>query len=103
MGEVYRTRDTRLQRDVALKLLPDLFAADPDRLSRFEREATTLASLNHPNIAQVHGLTDGPVALVMELVPGEDLAAHRSRPYPGRRRDRHADFRIGQGSISGCC
>jgi len=79
MGEVYRARDTRLQRDVALKVLPDLFAADPDRLSRFEREATTLASLNHPNIAQVHGLTDGPVALVMELVPGEDLAQRIAR------------------------
>ncbi len=79
MGEVYRARDTRLQRDVALKVLPDLFAGDPDRLSRFEREATTLASLNHPNIAQVHGLTDGPVALVMELVPGEDLAQRIAR------------------------
>ncbi len=83
MGEVYRARDTRLQRDVALKVLPDLFAGDPERLSRFEREATTLASLNHPNIAQVHGLTDGPVALVMELVPGEDLAQRIARgPLP---------------------
>ena len=79
MGEVYRARDTRLQREVALKVLPDLFAGDPDRRSRFEREATTLASLNHPNIAQVHGLTDSPVALVMELVPGEDLAQHVAR------------------------
>ena len=83
MGEVYRARDTRLQRDVALKVLPDLFARDPDRLARFEREATTLASLNHPNIAQVYGLTEAPIALVMELVPGEDLAVRLSRgPIP---------------------
>ena len=76
MGEVYRARDTKLNRDVALKILPDVFAADPDRLGRFTREAQTLASLNHPNIAQIHGLEDGlPVrALVMELVDGPDLA-----------------------------
>src|SRR5688572_13320971 len=76
MGEVYRARDTSLNRDVALKILPDAFAADPDRLARFTREAQTLASLNHPNIAQIHGLEDGlPVrALVMELVEGPDLA-----------------------------
>ena len=55
MGEVYRARDTRLNRDVALKVLPDLFAADPDRLARFKREAQLLASLNHPNIAIIHG------------------------------------------------
>ena len=59
MGEVYRARDTKLNRDVALKILPDLFAADADRLARFTREAQTLASLNHPNIAQIHGLEDG--------------------------------------------
>ena len=53
MGEVYRARDTRLHRDVAIKVLPELFAADPDRLARFEREAQTLAALNHPNIAQI--------------------------------------------------
>ena len=76
MGEVYRARDTKLNRDVALKILPDAFAGDPDRLARFTREAQTLASLNHPNIAQIHGLEDGlPVrALVMELVDGPDLA-----------------------------
>jgi Tol biopolymer transport system component len=76
MGEVYRARDTKLNRDVALKSLPELFAADPDRLARFEREAQVLASLNHPNIAQIHGLEEsGSVrALVMELVPGETLA-----------------------------
>ena len=56
MGEVYRARDTRLSRDVALKLLPDAFASDPERLARFAREAQTLASLNHPNIAHIYGL-----------------------------------------------
>ena len=56
MGEVYRARDTKLNRDVAIKVLPDLFAADPDRLARFEREAQVLASLNHPHIAHVYGL-----------------------------------------------
>jgi Tol biopolymer transport system component/tRNA A-37 threonylcarbamoyl transferase component Bud32 len=77
MGEVYRARDTKLGRDVALKVLPDLFANDPDRLMRFEREAKTLAALNHPHIAQIYGLEDtGTVrALVMELVEGDDLSA----------------------------
>jgi serine/threonine protein kinase len=58
MGEVYRARDTRLKRDVALKVLPESFAADPERLSRFQREAEVLASLNHPNIAIIHGLEE---------------------------------------------
>jgi eukaryotic-like serine/threonine-protein kinase len=58
MGEVYRARDTKLNRDVALKILPDAFASDPDRLARFTREAQTLASLNHPNIAAIYGLED---------------------------------------------
>src|SRR6188474_1915829 len=76
MGEVYRARDTKLNRDVALKILPDVFANHPDRLARFTREAQTLASLNHPNIAQIHGLEDSLAvrALVMELVDGPDLA-----------------------------
>src|SRR5213596_4253038 len=76
MGQVYRAHDTKLNRDVALKILPDAFASDLDRLARFTREAQTLASLNHPNIAHIHGLEDsGSVrALVMELVDGEDLA-----------------------------
>jgi serine/threonine-protein kinase len=76
MGEVYRARDTRLQRDVALKILPPLFAADPDRLARFEREAQILASLNHPHIAAIYGLEklgEQP-ALVLELVEGPTLA-----------------------------
>jgi serine/threonine-protein kinase len=72
MGEVYRARDTRLNRDVALKVLPDLFAADPERLARFEREAQLLASLNHPHIAQIYGIEGR--ALVMELVEGDTLA-----------------------------
>ena len=77
MGEVYRARDTRLNRDVAIKVLPDLFATDVERLARFTREAQTLASLNHPNIAHIHGLEEsGAVrALVMELVEGEDCLA----------------------------
>jgi serine/threonine protein kinase len=85
MGEVYRARDTRLGREVALKILPDVFAGDAERLARFEREAKLLASLNHPNIAIVHGLehTDGHRALVMELVAGEDLSQRIARgPIP---------------------
>ena len=72
MGEVYRARDMRLGRDVAIKVLPETFANDPDRLARFEREAQLLASLNHPNIATIHGLEER--ALVMELVEGPTLA-----------------------------
>jgi serine/threonine-protein kinase len=103
MGEVYRARDTKLERDVALKILPESFASDPDRLMRFEREAKTLASLNHPHIAQIYGIEEslmktghsglpatapsGPPhavsALVMELVDGEDLAERLARgPIP---------------------
>ena len=74
MGEVYRARDTTLQRDVAIKLLPEVFAADPDRVMRFEREAQTLAALNHPNIAHIYGVIEKPAALVMELVDGHDLS-----------------------------
>jgi Tol biopolymer transport system component len=81
MGEVYRARDTKLNRDVAIKVLPDLFALDPDRLARFEREAQTLASLNHPHIAQIYGIEGN--ALVMELVDGDDLSALIARgPLP---------------------
>ena len=76
MGQVYRAHDTKLNRDVALKVLPDAFASDPDRLARFTREARALASLNHTNIAHIHGLEEssGVRALVMELVEGPTLA-----------------------------
>jgi eukaryotic-like serine/threonine-protein kinase len=81
MGEVFRARDTKLNRDVAIKVLPAAFADDPERLARFTREAQTLASLNHPNIAAIYGI-EGQ-ALVMELVEGEDLSAHIARgPIP---------------------
>jgi serine/threonine protein kinase len=85
MGEVYKARDTKLGRSVALKILPATFAADAERLARFEREARTLATLNHPHIAQVYGVEDsaGSRALVMELVEGEDLAQRLGRgPLP---------------------
>ena len=76
MGEVYRARDTKLDRDVALKVLPEAFTQDPDRLARFEREAKVLASLNHPNIGHIYGLeeSEGIRALVLELVEGPTLA-----------------------------
>src|SRR5215467_42858 len=80
MGEVWRATDTKLSRDVAIKVLPESFAADPDRLARFTREAQVLASLNHPNIAQIYGVEDR--ALVMELVDGPTLA-QRIRPASG--------------------
>ena len=71
MGEVYRTRDSRLNREVAIKFLPAALAGDAQYMARFEREAQTLAALNHPNIAMVYGIEQG--ALVMELVEGTDL------------------------------
>ena len=76
MGQVYQATDTKLNRQVALKILPEAFATDPDRLARFQREAQVLASLNHPNIAQIHGLeeAEGTRALVLELVEGPTLA-----------------------------
>src|SRR5579872_3796687 len=76
MGEVYRGRDMKLDREVAIKVLPDTFAHDPERLARFEREAKILASLNHPNIAQIYGIeeADGVRALMMEFVAGTTLS-----------------------------
>src|SRR5262252_9356289 len=76
MGEVYRARDTRLKREVAIKVLPDGFSEDAERLARFQREAEILATLNHPNIAAVYGLEkDGSLTgLVLELVDGETLS-----------------------------
>ena len=85
MGEVWRATDTRLDREVAIKVLPEALADDPERLARFEREAQVLASLNHPNIATIYGLEDidGQHVLVMELVEGEDLAERLARgPIP---------------------
>jgi serine/threonine protein kinase len=85
MGEVYRARDSKLNRDVALKILPEAFASDPERLSRFTREAQSLAALNHPNVAQIFGLeeSEGLPALVMEMVEGEDLSVRIARgPIP---------------------
>jgi len=75
MGEVYRAVDTNLGRQVAIKVLPEVLANDPERVARFEREAKTLASLNHPNIAIIHGRekSQGTYALVMELVEGEEV------------------------------
>ena len=88
-GEVYRARDTKLDRDVALKVLPAAFVRDPERLARFQREAEVLASLNHPNIAQIYGLEDSgdTTALVLELVEGLTLAeriADRARCHSAR-------------------
>src|SRR5262249_28204819 len=85
MGVVFRALDTKLQRDVALKLLPDHFAGDAERLARFQREAQVLASLNHPNIAQIYGLeeSDNTSCIVMELVEGETLQERLKRgPIP---------------------
>ncbi len=85
MGEVYRARDSKLNRDVALKVLPESLAADPDRLARFQREAQVLAALNHPNIAHIHGFEDAGAthAIVMELVEGPTLADRiASGPLP---------------------
>ncbi len=81
MGQVYRARDAQLDRDVAIKILPEAFAADAERVARFQREAKVLASLSHPNIAIIHGLAqaDGVHALVMELVPGNDLSQRIAR------------------------
>src|ERR1700735_4813203 len=85
MGEVYRARDAKLGRDVALKVLPEAFARDVERMARFQREAKVLASLNHPNIASIYGLEDSGAthALVMELVEGPTLADRIKRgPIP---------------------
>jgi len=84
MGEVYRAHDHKLRRDVAVKMLPEAFAHNPDRLARFQREAHVLAALNHPNIASIYGLEEflGKQFLVMELVEGETLAELVTRIGP---------------------
>src|SRR5688572_12644463 len=87
MGVVYRARDTRLGRDVAIKTLPDSFLADPDRVARLEREARVLAALNHPHVGAIYGLeeADGHRALVLELVEGPTLSDRLSRGKIGLR------------------
>src|SRR5262245_376480 len=85
MGEVYRARDTKLGRDVAIKILPDVFAGNSDRMARFGREAKLLAALDHSNIASIYGLEDsgGTRALVMQLAEGQTLAARIAQgPIP---------------------
>src|SRR5881397_2881425 len=85
MGEVYRARDTKLKREIAIKILPEEFSRDADRVSRFQREAEVLASLNHPNIAAIHNIEEanGSRFLVLELVDGETLADRIARgPIP---------------------
>ncbi len=85
MGAVYRAKDSRLDREVAIKVLPEAFTADPERLARFEREAKLLAALNHPNVGAIHGFEEaqGKPFLVLELVEGEDLAERLARgPIP---------------------
>jgi serine/threonine protein kinase len=81
MGDVYRASDTKLSRDVALKILPEVFARDPERVTRFGREAKVLAALNHANIASIYGLEEsgGTHFLVLELVGGETLARPRTK------------------------
>ena len=87
MGEVWKARDQKLGREVAIKTLPEEFAKDEERLVRFEREAKLLASLNHPNIATIHGLEEheGTRLLVLELVEGDTLADRLKSPAPQRR------------------
>ena len=102
MGQVYQATDTQLHRQVALKILPEAFATDPDRLARFQREAQVLASLNHPGIAAIYGIeeAEGTRALVLELVEGADAGgSDRPRPHPVGRSapDSEADCR-GRGS-----
>ncbi len=98
MGEVYRARDTRLGRDVAIKILPAVFSSDPDRLRRFEQEAKAAAALNHPNILAVYdvGTHDGWPYIVSELLDGETLRARATRPLPARRAVDYA-LQIAQG------
>ncbi len=92
MGQVWQATDTQLGREVALKILPDAFASDPHRLARFTREAQILASLNHPNIAAIHGIeeAEGTRALVLELVEGPTLADRIAQgPIPKAASSRH--------------
>jgi serine/threonine protein kinase len=100
MGEVYRARDTKLDRDVALKILPASFAKDLDRLTRFEREAKTLAALNHSHIAQIYGLEQTPTGstLVMELVDGKGRCRSTTRCQSRDRLRKHSKRHTRQAS-----
>ncbi len=92
MGKVWQAHDTQLHRDVALKILPEAFATDPERLARFQREARVLASLNHPNIASIYGLEESgdTRALVLELVEGPTIADRIAQgPIPKAASSRH--------------
>src|ERR1700681_3195056 len=99
MGEVYRAKDTRLGRDVALKILPESFAREPDRLRRFEQEARAVAALNHPNILAIHdvGQHDGTPFLVSELLEGESLRAILDRGALPQRKAIDYGVQIAQG------
>src|SRR5438876_1900564 len=101
MGEVYRARDTRLDRDVAIKVLPQLLAADPKALSRFEREAKSVAALSHPNILAIHdfGRDDSVVYAVMELLEGETLREKLATALPQRKALDYA-LQIAQGLMA---
>ena len=96
---MYRARDTKLDRDVALKVLPQAFTDDPDRLARFEREAKVLASLNHPNIGHIYGLeeAEGQKALVLELVEGPTLPPTLFTERPERTSSRYRGCAVGDG------
>jgi serine/threonine protein kinase len=96
MGEVYKARDTRLQRDVAIKVLPEVLAADTDRLARFQREAQVLASLNHPNIAAIHGLEEGPASAFATATADKEAG-----PYVGNTPRNSFQFVLGA-SASRC-
>ena len=98
---MYRARDTKLNRDVALKVLPEIFARDAQRMARFRREAQVLASLNHPNIATIHGLeeSNGHSALVMELVEGPTLAERIARDVAPGFSPARADLKVGATSF----
>ena len=110
MGEVYRAKDTKLGREVAMNALPHTFACDPDRLARFRREAQLLASLSHPNIAAIYGLDESAASLflVMELVPGQTLSEQVKagpleveEPGPLLRRWRRPWLRLSPRILSG--
>ncbi len=102
MGEVYRATDTTLNRQVAIKVLPESLASDAERVARFEREAKTLASLNHPNIAQIYGFekSSGVHALVMELVEGPTPADHLG--YCASRHDQREEPVVQGVNLCGC-